>query len=488
MSDSSNEELWEPARLIPVSGIRGAVEQERRGVSALLAVLLSVREFGRTLTTRFGAPAGVIEAFIEVPFTLGDQKFRPDGLIRVTRASKAWVALVEVKTGSATLAAPQVEGYLDIARKQGFDAVITISNQIESAPGLHPVAVDRRKLKKVGLHHLSWSQIHTDAIIQKVNRSVSDPDQAWILSEFVRYLESKQSGAADLEDMGPSWVTVRDAARDSLLEADKRARDVVERFDQLLAYAAMLLSRQLGIEVKQVLSGKDLADPEARFGAQTAVLAETGRLSGSLLIPNAVAALTLTVDLRASRIECSVLVDAPARSQQQAKVNWMLRQLADAPSQLRIEAVVAYAHQAGPSATVSELLADPKIITPDASHDLRRFRLTLSRKSGKKGGQGQGSFIGAVTALVEDFYVNVVQTLKPWTPPASQVKATVKPGTGPGTATPLTQVKDESPAASAHADPPPGTSMAVPALQDGASPAVSPPRNPGAAPGWRTRP
>jgi hypothetical protein len=38
-----DEDSWESARLIPVSGISGADEQERRGVSALLAVLASVR-------------------------------------------------------------------------------------------------------------------------------------------------------------------------------------------------------------------------------------------------------------------------------------------------------------------------------------------------------------------------------------------------------------------------------------------------------------
>src|SRR4051812_28169058 len=98
MADASREDTWQRARLIPVSGIKGVDEQERRGVSALLAVMVSVREFGRDLTTRFGAPAGAIEAFIEVEFTVGDQKFRPDGLIRVTRGSKTWVALIEVKT------------------------------------------------------------------------------------------------------------------------------------------------------------------------------------------------------------------------------------------------------------------------------------------------------------------------------------------------------------------------------------------------------
>ena len=53
-----SEEHWHEARLIPISGIRGAEEQERRGTSALLAVLTAVHEFERELLKPLGAPAG----------------------------------------------------------------------------------------------------------------------------------------------------------------------------------------------------------------------------------------------------------------------------------------------------------------------------------------------------------------------------------------------------------------------------------------------
>jgi hypothetical protein len=63
---------WERARLFPVSGIGGADEQERRASSALLAVIQSVREFGRAIITPMGAPTGRLSTFIEVPFNDGD--------------------------------------------------------------------------------------------------------------------------------------------------------------------------------------------------------------------------------------------------------------------------------------------------------------------------------------------------------------------------------------------------------------------------------
>lgn len=48
------EETWHAARLIPTSGINGTEEQERRAVSALLAVIASVKEFGKALLKDVG--------------------------------------------------------------------------------------------------------------------------------------------------------------------------------------------------------------------------------------------------------------------------------------------------------------------------------------------------------------------------------------------------------------------------------------------------
>jgi hypothetical protein len=80
--------------------------------------------------------------------------------------------------------------------------VLTISSQLAPYPGEHPVAVDKRKLKAIEFHHLSWSEIHTEAALECDSHSVRDTDQAWILSEFLRYLESPKSGAFDFGDNG----------------------------------------------------------------------------------------------------------------------------------------------------------------------------------------------------------------------------------------------------------------------------------------------
>ena len=123
----ADDVVWERARLIPVSGIRGAEEQERRATSALLAVLSAVDEFGMTLTKPYGAPRARLETFIEVPFETEDGRtVFPDGLIRAKRGKREWSALVEVKTGSNDLSRDQIETYLDVAHDNKADCVITI--------------------------------------------------------------------------------------------------------------------------------------------------------------------------------------------------------------------------------------------------------------------------------------------------------------------------------------------------------------------------
>lgn len=180
-----SEKSWHAARLIPTSGIKGPDEQERRATSALLAVMTAVKELSRALLRPLGAPSGATETFIEVPFDLGERRATPDGLIRVMRGQKTWTALVEVKTGRNILQSEQLECYLDVAKEQGFDAVITISNEIPAISGTHPTAIDKRKTKKVSLHHWPWSEILTEAILQKEHRGIDDPEQAWILGELI---------------------------------------------------------------------------------------------------------------------------------------------------------------------------------------------------------------------------------------------------------------------------------------------------------------
>lgn len=414
---------WERARLFPVSGIGGADEQERRASSALLAVVQSVREFGRAITAPMGAPVGRLSAYIEVPFSDGDKKLRPDGLLQVVSGQRTWTALVEVKTGRHELIPGQIEAYLDVARKHKFDALLTISNQVVAIPGVHPVPLPRARTQAARLFHLSWSQIRTEALMEQSNKSVSDPDQAWILAEFIRYLEHPRSGALDFDDMGHSWVHVRDHARTCTLHPhDKGATEVADRFGGLISFAAMRLSRELGTIVRPMVAQAQLRDPARYLQEAVCALTETGRLQGALRIPAAVAPIKITADLRAGLIQCAVTVPAPREGRPATRVNWLVRQLKTAPGHLCIEASAAWQRGHGPARTISQARSDPKSLLDETGHELRSFTLSLSSNAGPARGQGHGSFVNSVLTAVENFYTDVVQHIKPWNPAPPKVK------------------------------------------------------------------
>lgn len=408
------EEHWQQARLIPTSGISGADEQERRSASALMAVLTAVSEFGAAITKPLGAPSGPVEAFIEVPFKVLERDCRPDGLLRVVRGQKRWVCLVEIKTGANDLTKDQVEMYLDVAREQAFDAVLTISNQISPRPDVHPVDVDKRKVRKVVLHHLSWSQIVGEAIMQRIHRGVEDPDQAWILGELIRYLEHPKSGAHDFHDMGGSWTSVRDAIiAGTLRPADKRALDVAARWDQLLRYAAVRMSRELGVNVHVAFTRKELAEPETRTASLIDGLCSNGVLAGTIRIPNTVGPIEVVADVRAGRLTTSVEIDAPDDGRQTTRVSWLLRQLVEARPDTRLDASAKGARSTT-SALLSQARVEPGVLVEDPKREIRGFTVSQSRPLGTKRGVGRGCFIDSVLSGTDDFYAEVVQRVRPW--------------------------------------------------------------------------
>jgi hypothetical protein len=418
------EENWHQARLIPTSGINGAEEQERRATSALLAVMSSVKEFGRGITHPLGAIAGSVETYIEVPFMLGEKRLYPDGLVRVKRGARVWTALVEVKTGNNDLSTEQLENYLDIAKEQGYDAVLTISNEIPAIAGQHPTRVDKRKLRKVALHHLSWSQVLCEAVMQKEHRGVADPDQAWILGELIRYLEHPRSGALEFDDMGETWVPVRQAVASGTLRAsDKTAPEVAARWDALLRFSSLQLGRKLGEEVTPVLSRKELAEPLVRSQSLVASLASDGKLTGAIRIPHAVGPIVVTADLRAGQVICHVDIDAPREGRSATRVKWLLRQMPEASDGMRVEAFAMHTRGAGAAELLRDVRENPMLLVSDPNKELRSFRVAASSPLGTKRGRGRGSFIDSVNDALNSFYADVVQNLKAWRAAPPQMRS-----------------------------------------------------------------
>lgn len=407
------DERWPVARLIPIASGTGVEAQERRAASALLAVMAAVPEFGRALLRPLGAPAGRIESFIEIPFKLTGKAIRPDGIVAVTRVGKTWGAIVETKTGPNPVNADQVNLYLDLARELGFEAVVSISNQYVTSSSDYPVEVDGRKLRRVKLSHWSWVDILTEAVVQKEHRGISDPDQAYILGELIRYLSDPRSGALSFEGMGPHWTTVRDGARDQTLrKGDPSVVGVGARWDELIRYLALSLTKELGQDVRQSLPTSERTADARRSGLVDSLVSR-GRLYAELQVPNVAGTLQVEADLRARQVLVSTRLEAPREGRSKSRVSWLLRQLQDSPESLKVEARVARGHSTL-AASLRAAREDPQLLYPEAPREIRQFILSLGRNMGVKRDASRGSFVASVIGATEDFYREVLQNLRVW--------------------------------------------------------------------------
>ena len=137
-------------------------------------------------------------------------------------------------------------------------------------------------------------------------------------------------------------------------------------------------------------------------------------MTAGLRIPGAVGALFITADIRAAKITCHVDVDAPREGRPTTRVNWLVRQLKQAPDSVRLESFAAYTRGPGNAELLKAVRENPGLLTGDPAKELRTFRVAANSPAGTKRGIGRGSFIESVLGAVDDFYEQVIQNLKPW--------------------------------------------------------------------------
>ncbi|MGW0858122.1 TerD family protein [Streptomyces sp. NPDC002690] len=405
-------DAWQSARLFPVPALRSDRERETRATSVVLAVMAQVPEFGRRLTAGFGAPAGRMETFTEVSLPHGDTPKRPDGVIRVERAGKLWTALVETKTNGNPLKDEQVQAYMDIAARRGYEAVITLSNDValEGSP-LVSVRVDGRRKHKVALWHLSWADVAHQAQMLIRHEGVGNAAHAWILAELLQYLQHENSGCHGFQNMGAAWVPVRKGIDDETLCAgDPRAVQVIESWERLVRQVCLRLGGELGQKVLPLQRTRRGTDPTGRRTEQAEHLCAQGRLEAGLRIEGVPGALTLTADLRTGKLRTSVEVPSTEQGYPLSRVKRLLRQLASAPADLHIETLLD-GEASGPRGTLERLRPEPADLLPKDGSRITGFRLSLLKGMGSGRGSAESGFIRSVDDAVHRFHTTVIAHL-----------------------------------------------------------------------------
>lgn len=425
MSESpDNLVQGERARLFPVLA---DTSKEGRTLSILLACMESVDEFGKSLLTDLGIKAGVrskLETYTEVILKKGGEKTaRPDGLLILKTASKTWSALIEAKVGNSELSSEQMDSYLEIAKLNGIDALITISNQFSPLPSHHPVQLSASSLKKATVLHWSWMYILTQATLQLGNGDIEDKEQRIILNEMIRFLSHPSAGVKSFDQMPASWAAITSTVQTggSISPRSNDVQEVVGAWYQEIRDLCLILSRQLGEDVNVKVPRSHATDPAARLKSDAQILATENCLHATFVVPNTAGLISVSADFRKKSIFASMKVNAPAdRKSTKARLNWLLRQLQKSkPENIYIR---LFWPGRGPfTQHPIALLRETPEAAEENSKITTSFEVVFACDLGARFSQRR-NFIIELERAIPEFYEQVGQHLKSWQPQAPKVK------------------------------------------------------------------
>ncbi len=424
------------ARLFPTAHITSAREAEIRATASVLAMVRAVSEFGRSIVRLAGGPAGKIGSYTEVPFELqrrgkSPEAIRPDGIISSLRAKKEWAALVEVKVGANPLDPDQVEKYHHLARQERFDALVTISNEPARPGGLPPVRLDGRRLRSIPVVHFSWEHLLSEAQMLSRKKAISDPDQKWMLDEWILYVDNPASRILEPPDLGTYWRAVLNSAKTGSLVANSpELRDVVENWIGYLQRISLRMRAKLGAEVRMRLRKTDREVPEMHIQRLAEQACAKGMLSGTMQVPDAAGNLRTELFLHSKTVRHLITIRAPTSGRQATRLNWLAKQLRrspELPEDLRV--TVKWDKRGMTSAARGEqVIADAgALLFEENGSRISRARIPRSFEvevvSGFPRGKGRGSaaLLDGISHDVTDFYRSVVEQIVPYVPPAPRL-------------------------------------------------------------------
>lgn len=416
----------ERARLFPVLA---DTSKEGRTLSIFLACLENVDEFGRALLVSVGHRPGArtrIETFTEVVLKNASEKsHRPDGLILAKNGSRHWPALVEAKVGNANLTVEQIQSYIEIAKANKIETIVTISNQFAPLPTHHPLHAELGNQKKVNVLHWSWMFILTQATLLLKNDQIRDQDQRIILTELVRFLMHPSAGVKSFDQMPGAWpeAVAKIQSGGQISAHSEEAHEIMGAWHQELRDLAFALSRQINTDVSIQISRAHASDPNARLKHSVGEFAKSNCLVGSLLIPAAASTVEVSADLAKRTIGTTMRLKAPGdKKGTMARVNWLLRQLPkplSADIHLRLFWPGRSAFTQYPLAAIAD---DPQLATKDrADQVVLSFEILLVRDLGNRFSQRR-NFISDLEEAVPFFYEKIGQHLRSWRPQAPKLQ------------------------------------------------------------------
>lgn len=333
--------------------------------------------------------------------------------------------MVEAKIGNAELTAEQIEKYRILAKSNGLDCLITISNQFATAPSVHPLEDVRKSKSKIPVFHWSWMSILTAADLLLSGDAVVDDDQKILLKELHRFLIHESAGVRGFERMPSEWGELNKliSAGGKLPAKSDIANVVISAWHQETKDLSLILSRRTESFVSEKISRRHQNDPSARTKDEMKMLREESKLQCALDVSGAAAPLDIVADIAARRIEVGMTIKAPSdKVTSKARVNWLLRQIRTDQT----EGLNVRLFWPGRSDTtqhsIEDLRNDSAIVeVGKEKQQVRGLHVFMSQKTGGRFAQ-RSNFISDLEEMVPMFYREVGQNLTAWRRPAPRIR------------------------------------------------------------------
>jgi hypothetical protein len=416
----------EVARLFPVLS---TTSKEGRTTSIVLACLAAIPELGKEVLASVGQKIGVrteVGAFSEVVFAKhsSEIKDRPDGLITLNARAGVWRALVEAKVANSKLEADQIERYRVLAKENGIDCVITLSNQFATNPKIHPLEEVRKSRSRIPVFHWSWMHILTTVDLLLSQNRISDAHQRVLLNELRRFLSHESAGVKGFDRMPAEWTDLNKlvSSGGTIAVRSEDAMASLNAWHQETRDLSLILSRLTETGVTEKLPAKHRTDVKQRQKDELEILRDHLQLRCVLAIPDATAPVEVSADLSRRCLNVGMSLRAPEdKVTTKARVNWLLRQIKGEYDDLYIR--LKWPGTSQPSQfPVSELRENTDIAAVGKEHlSPRAFHVFLSRRIGAKFTQ-QANFIAELECIVPEFYKNVGSELTAWKKSAPRIK------------------------------------------------------------------
>jgi hypothetical protein len=378
-----------------------------------------VHLFARNLLSEIGKRVGnwaSIEAYTEVVFqNQPEEKCRPDGLIIFDTVRRQWKALVEAKVGHGRISSEQLGRYYRLARANGIDAIITISNELTSRPQHIPYEVPDEVTGNIELYHWSWP--HLVMVADRLLRDEQDFDdeQHFILQEVRRYFDDETTDSS-FQQMAPGWphLNQRIFGGGAVSGSEDDVLSAIKSWHQHQASICFWLGHEFQRRVSVQLSRSHRESQSMRLLEDAEEFVTTHQLRASFHSSALARPVDVTADALRRNVMCRCTIGAPQdRMRYKSRMGWLLEQL---PESNLGDTMVHIAWDNGQRTSVSlkRLRNDENEGRIEGALPIA-FELSRSFDLAHKFG-GQRLFVEGVDSAVWTFCDSIARHLRAWQP------------------------------------------------------------------------